>query len=74
MQRDYKHSYVKFGLARSLANREAIMKLPLAPEVAERFARLAQESIEEQRRIEAADTVPFDTFRQRYLSPLSLNV
>ena len=74
MQRDYGNSYVKFGLARSRANRDAIVKLPLAPEVAARFARLAQESIEEQRRIEAADSVPFDTFRQRYLSPLSLNV
>jgi len=74
MQRDYKHSYVKFGLARSLANRDAIMKLPLAPEVAARYAALAEESVREQARIEAADTLPFETYRQRYLSPLALNV
>jgi glutamate--cysteine ligase len=74
IEREHGHSYVKFGLARSRANRDAIMKLPLAPEVAARFAALAQESIREQARIEAADTLPFDTYRQRYLSPHALNV
>jgi glutamate--cysteine ligase len=74
MQRDYGNSYVKFGLARSRANRDAIIKLPLAPEVAARFAALAEESVREQGRIEAADTLPFETYRQRYLSPLALNV
>jgi glutamate--cysteine ligase len=73
-RRDYGNSYVQFALARSRANRDAIMKLPLAPEVAARFAALAEESIREQARIEAADTLSFETYRQRYLSPLALNV
>jgi glutamate--cysteine ligase len=40
--------------------------------VAQRFAHLAEESVAEQRRIEAADTVPFETYRQRYLAPEQL--
>jgi glutamate--cysteine ligase len=67
------NSYVAFVLAQSRAHREAILGLPLSPEVAQRFARLAEESVAEQRRIEAADTVPFETYRQQYLSPVRLN-
>jgi glutamate--cysteine ligase len=71
--RDYGKSYVRFVLAQSRAHRETIMKLPLEPQVAERFARLAEESIAEQRRLEAADKVPFETFRQHYLEPIRLS-
>ena len=73
MKRDYNNSYVGFVLAQSRAHRDTIVKLPFSAEVAERFARMARESIEEQRRIEAADDVPFETFRQQYLSPVRLN-
>jgi hypothetical protein len=34
-----------------------------------RFESMAAESLQEQRRIEAADTMPFEVYRQRYLSP-----
>jgi glutamate--cysteine ligase len=74
MAHDHGNSYVRFVLAQSRAHRDAILKLPLPLDVAERFARLAEESLVEQRRIEAADTVPFETYRQRYLSPPGLNV
>jgi glutamate--cysteine ligase len=74
MARDHGNSYVRFVLAQSRAHRDAILKLPFPPDVAERFSRLAVESLLEQRRIEAADTVPFETYRQRYLSPPGLNV
>jgi glutamate--cysteine ligase len=70
----YGNSYVAFVLAQSRAHRETILRLPLAPEVAARFARLAEESIAEQRRIEAADTVPFETYRQQYLAPVRLGM
>ena len=39
-----------------------------------RFAHLAEESLAEQRRIEAGDKVDFETFRQQYLSPDLLRV
>src|SRR5262249_21082892 len=55
MGREHGNSFIRFGLARSCANRDAVMALPFAPEVEQRFARMAQESIKEQKRVEAAD-------------------
>ena len=40
----------------------------------ERYARLAEGSLLKQRQIEAADTLPFEIYRQHYLSPARLNV
>jgi glutamate--cysteine ligase len=74
MARDHGNTYVRFVLAQSLAHREAILRLPFAGDVAERFAQLAAASLTRQRDIEAADTLPFDTYLERYLSPTSLNV
>jgi glutamate--cysteine ligase len=73
MARDHDNSYVHFGLAQSRAHREAILALPLSDEVARRFASEAEESLIEQRRIEAADTLPFEAYRQLYLAPIRLN-
>src|SRR5438876_6224657 len=71
--KDYDNSYVRFVLAQSRAHRDTILKLPLAPEVAERFAQLARESVEEQRRVEGSDSIPFEAFRQLYLAPVRLS-
>jgi len=73
MERDHRNSYVRFVLAQSRAHRDTLLQLPLAAEVGDRFARLAEDSLREQREIEAADTIPFETYRQQYLSPLRLN-
>jgi glutamate--cysteine ligase len=69
MQRNHGNSYVRFILAESLAHRGTLLGIPLKAEVEDRFARLARESIERQKKIEAADTVDFETYRQRYLNP-----
>jgi glutamate--cysteine ligase len=55
--REHGNSYVRFMLAQSIAHRDALMALPLAPDVEDRFAAQARESVEAQRRIEAADVV-----------------
>ena len=73
MARDHANSYVHFALAQSRIHREAILALPLADGVAARYARLAEESIAEQRDIEASDTIAFEAYRQLYLAPLRLN-
>jgi len=72
MAQEHNNSYVHFVLAQSRAHRDAIMKLPLSDEVAKRYALEAEESIVEQRRIEGADTLPFETYRQLYLAPVRL--
>jgi glutamate--cysteine ligase len=73
MAREHNNSYVHFVLAQSRAHRDAIMKLPLSDEVARRFAVEAEASITEQARIEAADSLPFEAYRQLYLAPVRLN-
>jgi len=73
MKRQHGNSHTRFALAQSRANRDAIMALPFPKQVAERFARMGRESIEEQQRIEAADTLPFEAFRQVYLAPIRLS-
>jgi glutamate--cysteine ligase len=71
----YDGSFSRFVLAASLQHRERLRSEPLPAAVAARYAELAEASLEQQRQTEAADAaVPFETFRQRYLSPESLVV
>ena len=74
MARNHANSYVSFVLAQSLLHAGSLRTLALAPGGQERFANLAEESLAEQRRIEAADRVDFETFRRQYLSPDLLKV
>jgi len=68
MAEKHGNSHVRFALAQSLGHRRHFEELHLAPEVEARFAQLAEASLAEQRAIEAADNVPFETFRQEYIS------
>ncbi len=49
MREHHDNSYIRFTVAQSLRHAAEIKRLPLPAEVAERFARLANESLEEQR-------------------------
>ena len=69
MARNHGNSHVRFTLAESLSHRGTLLGIPLKPDVEERFARLAKESIAKQTKIEASDRVDFETYRQRYLNP-----
>ena len=68
MHEDYGDSYVAFAAAQSKQHRDALLRAPLAPETERRYARLTAESIVAQRRIEAADRVPFETYRRQYIA------
>jgi len=61
-------SYVAFALTQSARHRRALQDLPLPPDMEARYAAMAEESIAAQRRIEAADKIPFETYRRQYLS------
>lgn len=65
-------SYIGFVRARSEDIRKSLLQRPFPADLQARFARQASESIEEQQRIERSDTVPFEAFRQAYLSPARL--
>jgi glutamate--cysteine ligase len=64
----YGKSYLQFVLAHSKQYRADQLQLPFPAEVEARFKRAAEDSLAEQRATEAGDTVPFETFRQQYLS------
>jgi len=74
MERQHDRSYIRFVLAQSVRHRDAILKLTYPRDVATRFARLAEGSLVKQRQIEAADTLPFERYREQYLSPQRLRV
>jgi glutamate--cysteine ligase len=67
-------SHGRFAIARSLEHRRVLENAPLPYTVEARFARMSQESIEAQRKIEATDELPFEEYRQRYLSRERLGV
>jgi glutamate--cysteine ligase len=69
MARNHADSHVRFTLAESLSHRGSLLGIPLKADVEERFAGLAKESIDKQKKIEASDRVDFETYRQRYLNP-----
>ena len=68
MAEEHGNSYTAFALAQSRAHRAAIAALPLADEVARRFEALAGESLARQQQMEAADRLPFEEWRRRYLA------
>jgi len=72
MRGEHAGSHIAFVDACSQHTRRVLMQRPLPDDVHENLSRLARESMQEQQRIEAADTVPFEVFRQQYLSPRGL--
>jgi len=69
MERNHGNVYVRFVLALSLLHQGALKTGPMPADALRHFERLAAKSLEEQKRIEAADSVDFETYRARYLSP-----
>ena len=72
VSQQFEGSYTRFGRHHAQASQQALLALPYSDEMQARFAAAARESIEAQARVEAADTLPFETWRQRYLAPATL--
>ncbi|MEK8050896.1 glutamate--cysteine ligase [Ideonella sp. DXS22W] len=74
MQSGFDGSFNAFARAQSEATRATLLALPYPEPLALRMAAAAETSRAEQRRIEAADTLPFEPWRQAYLDPATLDV
>ncbi|MEO8248880.1 MAG: glutamate--cysteine ligase [Burkholderiales bacterium] len=72
MNSKFDGSYVQFIRSQSAAARQALLELPWPAELAAHFRGLAEQSIEDQRALEAADSMPFEQYREHYLSPARL--
>ncbi len=64
----YSNSFLNFVLARSAEVRQSLLRMPLSAESEKLYRRLAQASIDEQRRLEQAETLSFDDYLRRYLA------
>ncbi|HQD14836.1 MAG TPA: glutamate--cysteine ligase [Ottowia sp.] len=67
-------SFVAFTRAHSLDTRARLLALDYPAAIKARFDALATESVQAQLDIEAADRVPFETFRREYLSSQHLRL
>jgi glutamate--cysteine ligase len=72
MARSHGNSFIDFVRTRSDETRAALLALPFSAEQQARFERVTQESIEAQKQIEASDTMPFEIYREQYVSPARL--
>lgn len=72
LRADHADSFVAFARARSHDTQARLLALPVAPELQARFDRLAADSVAEQKRIEAMDSMPFEIYRREYTSPARL--
>ena len=74
MARDFDSSFVAFTRAQSVQTRNALLALPFSAEQQARFIAMTKASVDEQKRIEANDSLPFEQYRQQYLSVERLGV
>ena len=74
MAQDFDNSFVKFVRAQSEKTRDVLQALPWASTQQSHFEDLSRASVAAQKKIEAADTMPFEIYRQQYVSPLRLGV
>jgi glutamate--cysteine ligase len=72
MASDFDGSHIRFLLAQSESARLHVLLQPWPEEAQRRYQAMAAESLREQQRIEAADTLPFEEWRQRYLDPAGM--
>jgi glutamate--cysteine ligase len=74
MARDHDNSFVKFARAQSEKARAALLALPFTDAQQAKFEGLTRQSIAEQKKIEEADSMPFELYREKYLSPERLGL
>jgi glutamate--cysteine ligase len=74
MAHGFGNSYTAFALERARRHRQALATVPLPRALEESYSRLAAESLVEQARIEAGDTLPFEEYRRKYLAVERLGV
>jgi glutamate--cysteine ligase len=72
MGRQHGGEHNRFGAAQAEATRRHLRGLPWAAQEEAKFRRMAEFSLAQQRDIEASDTMPFEAFRQSYVSTESL--
>ncbi|MBV7542726.1 glutamate--cysteine ligase [Acidovorax sp. sic0104] len=68
IQSAHHNSFESFALQQSMAARDALLGLPWSADQQARYLALADESMAAQKAIEAADTLPFEAWREQYMA------
>jgi glutamate--cysteine ligase len=68
MDKDHDNSFVQFTRTQSLHTRANLLVLPWDSGQQTRFLALSKKSLADQRAIEMADTLPFEVYREQYIS------
>ena len=68
MERDHGNSFIAMTRAQSHQVKSKLLGLPFSAAQQSRFELLSQQSLQEQRDIEARDSMPFELWRQQYVS------
>ena len=74
MAQEFDNSFVQFVRKQSEKTRDSFNSLPFSKEQQAHFAALSQQSLEDQKKIEAADTMPFEIYRQQYVAAERLGI
>ena len=74
VEKEFDNSFVGFVRAQSIKTRAELLNLPFSDELAAHYQSLSARSIEDQKQIEALDSLPFEVYRQQYVAAERLNV
>jgi glutamate--cysteine ligase len=74
LAREHEQDFGAFGRAQSRQTLAWIRAQPWAPTMQAHFQALSAQSMREQARIEAADSLPFEQYRQQYIAPERLGL
>ncbi|MCM2251601.1 MAG: glutamate--cysteine ligase, partial [Ramlibacter sp.] len=74
MAQDFGNSFAAFTRAQSLQTKSKLLALPFSSAQQARFAAIGEQSLQNQKAIEAADSMPFEVYRQQYVSPERLGL
>jgi glutamate--cysteine ligase len=74
MAREQDNSFAAFTLAQSELTKSKLLKLPYTGGLHARMEALARQSLADQAAVEAGDTMPFEQYRQQYISPERLGL
>jgi glutamate--cysteine ligase len=74
MQQNHSNDFVSFIQAQSVKARNDLLAMPWSPLEQARFVALTEKSLADQRAIEMADVLDFETYRKQYMSPERLLV
>lgn len=74
MEQDFENSFVGFTRAQSQQAKAKLLALPFSGGLQAKFAAMSQQAVQDQKAIEAADTMPFEVYRQQYVSPERLSL